>query len=170
MSEKLIDTIKSVFGILIMGVIAAIVISIAIKSLITETYSSDNIKIGEEYLKDMGGGAIYKMVFISETEYIFSKAAGDIYEEALMTINYGESAKNYIGPIYNVYRPSSLFGIRIYFNALNVWIINTSIVSKSGNTENTYFEDEGTTFEDMVFIVKSNSIKIGGIEYKLMDY
>jgi hypothetical protein len=76
------------------------------------------------------------------------------------------NASHYFGPFYSV--GTSLFGLRVYSGATEVWKAKMELVEKTGNLPESTFDQIGERF-DQIIIIKKHTIELGGIEYQLID-
>lgn len=108
----------------------------------------------------------FNTVYVVPSNYlIFKKQYDEIYEYGVFYIK-GSNATHYVGPIYSTGK--SLFGLKIYPGANKVWKAEMELIEKSGNLQETTFEDIGEKFNQLI-IFRDNSIELGDFEYERMN-
>lgn len=135
------------------------------------TYSvystSDEIVVYE----DQEGEHTYTFYLLPDNLFLFRKEIGDSWEYMLMEAR-GGSASHFIGPFYNVSADNSLFGWRVYPDALEVWNMEFYVLANKSSFKSRTLPEQGTTFRD-ILLLEDKKIKLGSSRYfqrDLTDY
>lgn len=141
------------------GVIVFLFLFIGLKGFFLTVYSQDELQVYQDFSRT---GEINTVYIVPSNYLIFKKQYNDQYEYGIFYIK-ASNATHYFGPLYST--GSSLLGLKIYSGANSVWKAEMELIGKSGNLEESTFENINEKFDQLI-IFRDNSIELGSNEYQ----